>query len=170
MLLRALTSVAATLPVLTGAAAGQSASYSYFGAAGTVGCSPFSPAVTHAATNLPRIGTTFTASVATSNGTCSYLCNLRLFATGLSNTTFQGVALPHSIWGHCGQLRVSLDTVALMPMGATSSATVQSSLVIPNAPALAGTSFYQQSISLTYILGGLNSVAWGRAGHGTIGY
>ena len=57
-----------------------------------------------------------------------------------------------------------------MPMGATSSATAQSSLLIPNTPALAGTSFYQQSISLTYILGGLNSVAWGRAGHGTIGY
>jgi hypothetical protein len=57
-----------------------------------------------------------------------------------------------------------------MPMGATTNATVQSALVIPNAPALVGTSFYQQSVSLTYILGGLNAVAWGRAGHGTIGY
>ncbi len=159
----------AALGALASSAAAQTASYSYFGAPGTVGCGPFSPPVTHVATNLPRIGTTFVAAVPTSNGGCSYLCNLRLFATGISNAAFLGVPLPHSVFGHCGQLRVSLDTIALMPMGATTNATVQSALVIPNAPALVGTSFYQQSVSLTYILGGLNAVAWGRAGHGTIG-
>lgn len=154
---------------LAGTAPAQLATYSYFGTPGTVGCGPFGNAVTHTATNLPRIGTTFTVDVPASNGDCGYLCNLRLFATGLSNTSFQGVPLPLATPGGCGQLRVSLDAIALMPMGASSGATVPSTLIIPSDPNLVGMSFYQQSISLTYILGGLNAVAWGRAGHGTIG-
>jgi len=161
---------AACVAALAGAAPAQLATYGYFGTPGTVGCGPFGDQVTHTAANLPRIGTTFTVDVPASNGDCSYLCNLRLFATGLSNTSFQGVPLPIATPGGCGQLRISLDLIELMPIGSATGASFPTSLGIPNNPNLVGMTFYQQSVSLTYILGGLNAVAWGRAGEGTIGY
>jgi hypothetical protein len=161
--------IAACAATFAASACAQQASYSYFGAAGNVGCSPVGTPVTHTATNLPRIGTTFTVEVPASNGDCGYLCNLRLFATGLSDTAFQGVPLPVSTPGSCGQLRISLDTIALMPIALSSGATISNSLILPNAVGLVGMDFYQQSVSLTYIFGALNGVAWGRAGHGTIG-
>jgi len=154
------------LLMLAAPAHAQQASYTYFGTPGTVGCGPFSSQVTHSAATLPRIGTTFVANVPSSTGMCSYLCNLRLFATGFSNSSFAGVSLPSAALGGCGMLQVSLDYIELMPMTGTSSSSV---LAIPNNPNLIGLSFYQQSISLTYILGYLNAVAWGVAGHGTIG-
>ena len=148
---------------------GQSASYTYFGAPGTVGCGPFGAQVIHTAVNLPKLGSTFQVDVPASSGMCPYLCNMRFFMTGLSNTSFQGVPLPYFSFGACGMLRVSMDVIEVMPMGSSTGATFASTFVIPNAPNLAGLSFYQQSVSLTYILGGLNATAWGRAGHGVIG-
>ena len=166
---RLVTSVACVAASSICSLAAQSASYTYFGVPGTVGCGPFSPQVVHTAVNLPKLGTTFQANVPASSGTCSYLCNMQFFLTGLSNTSFQGVPLPHYTFSSCGMLRVSMDVVEVMPMGGSTGATFPSTLVIPNDPNLAGLSFFQQPVSLTYILGGLNATAWGRAGHGVIG-
>ena len=146
----------------------QQATYSYFGTPAKVACSPVGADVTHTATNLPRIGTTFAVDVPASSGDCSYLCHLRLFATGLSNTSFNGLPLPIATPNACGELRISLDAIALTPLLPTGSSTT-STLTIPAAPNLVGMDFYQQSVSLTYTLGGFNVAAWGRAGHGTIG-
>mgnify|MGYP003650543278 FL=1 len=168
-------SIAAFGAMIATHAVGQNATYSYFGTAAKVACSPVQQAVQHTALNLPRIGTTFMVQLPASNGPCSYLCNLMFVTTGFSNTSFQGVALPYTPLPFttpvptCGSLLVSLDHIDFAPTGTTGGAMAQIALQIPNATNLIGLNFYQQAFSMTYVLGSVNSIALGRGGHGMIG-
>jgi len=164
--------VIACATTLSANVATQSATYTYFGSAGTHICAGLTN-LSHTATNLPRIGTTFSVELPISQGfSCSYDCTVYLLATGLSNTTFQGVPLPVATPSAtaytCGMLQVSLDMLELVPFGITST-TWQSNLVIPNDTNLVGMSFYQQAIEMRFILGWHYSTSWGIGGHGTIG-
>jgi len=156
-------------------AQGQNATYTFFGTPARVGCGPFSAFVQHTATGTPQLGSNFTINMPASNGDCGYLCNLWFVATGFSNTSFQGVPLPftpgpfQSSLPSCGSLRVSLDHIDFTTPTATSTS-AQVNLAIPNNPNLVGLEFFQQPFVLTYILGGISTIALGRAGHGTIGY
>ncbi len=149
----------------------QNAAYSLLAGTATLGCSPVGPSVEHQALNLPRFGSTFQVRVAASNGTCSYLCNLQLLAIGCSNTHFGSLPLPAlplqlGLPG-CGQLRIAPDLQTWVPVGTTP---VTLGFPVPADPSLAGVQFHVQSIAATWILGGLGSVALGRAGVGTIGW
>ena len=151
-------------------AAAQTATYSWFGAPGTVGCSPVGPAIVHSVVAPPRLGATFTAQVPVSTGDCGYLCHLSLFATGLSEASFGGSPLPIAVGpSNCGALRVSLDRIEWMPFGGL-GATAPSTLAIPSTPSLVGFEFFQQPFTMTFVLGGLQAISFGRAGRGVVGY
>lgn len=173
---RALAAPVLLLAGLAAPATAQNATYTYFGTPARVSCSPVQTVVQHTALGTPQLGTTFTVQMPASNGDCSYLCNLWFLATGFSNTTFQGVPLPYTppLFGapvpSCGSLLVSLDRIEAASLGAGTGSQVQFSLQIPNATNLVGLEFFQQPFAFTFVLGGLNTIALGRAGHGTIGY
>jgi hypothetical protein len=153
-----------------GPVAAQTASYTYFGPAGRLGCSPVGPVLQHQVVGLPTLGSNFTALVPMSNGGCSYLCNLNFLVTGLSNTQWGGVPLPVSVSPiyPCGDLLMSIDLITPIPNG-TIGALHPVVQPIPSHPALVGATFFQQMLSLQYILGGFSTMAFGRAGQAVIG-
>jgi len=164
---------ALTMAVAAATATAQTANYTHLTGAASVGCSPVGIPVDHQAIGLPILGSTFGLRSASSNGMCFYLCNMQMLVIGTSDTSYGSLALPAlpqqlGLPG-CGQLRVSPDVHLWMPVLSVSQPQT-TTFALPLAPALAGQQFFVQSIAATWIGGGLNAVAFGQAGQGTIGF
>jgi Galactose oxidase, central domain len=116
------------------------ASYALFGA----GCPGSAGVPDLSALSLPAVGTTFSLQLANLAATPG----LAYFAFGLSNTTWIGMPLPRSLasFGMPGCTGyVSVDGGALV--GTTAGGALWS-LAIPSSPALSGTRFFTQAISI----------------------
>ena len=155
---------------LSGSPPRAQASYTVFGSSClTVDLTPVAP---------PRLGQALQLSVPSGWYGANGGSSSSFLLTGASSTNFAGLPLPFDTsrirsleYQFCGFLYTSITVVTPLPgWRAYSRATpVALTMLIPNDPALLGTSFYQQVLQW-YAGGPLAPVlSLGRGGHGVIG-